>query len=52
MNAIPRPEGEQLDAPAVSFTLDGREVTGLESETILEIADRQFRLLQAISNGL
>ena len=39
MNAIPRPD-EQFDAPSVSFTLDGREVTGLESETILEIADR------------
>src|ERR1700719_3663441 len=39
MNAILRPD-EQLDAPSVSFTLDGREVTGLESETILEIADR------------
>src|SRR5579863_9520087 len=40
MNAIPRPESEQFDAPSVTFMLDGREVTGLESETILEIADR------------
>jgi formate dehydrogenase major subunit len=40
MNAIPRPESEQFDAPSVTFVLDGREVTGLESETILEIADR------------
>ncbi|MGA8708979.1 MAG: formate dehydrogenase subunit alpha [Steroidobacteraceae bacterium] len=40
MNAIPRPETEELDASSVTFVLDGREVTGLESETILEIADR------------
>src|SRR5665213_2324940 len=41
MNAIARTERAQFDAPAVTFLLDGREVTGRSTETLLEIADRE-----------
>ena len=40
MNAITRKESAALDAPLVSFTLNGREVTGRASENILEVARR------------
>jgi formate dehydrogenase major subunit len=41
MNAITRQELAQLDAPLVSFSLNGREVTGRANESLLQIADRE-----------
>jgi formate dehydrogenase major subunit len=41
MNAITRAERAHLEAPTVSFTLNGREVVGRSTETILQIADRE-----------
>ena len=41
MNAVTRAERAQLDAPTVAFTLNGREVVGRASESILQIADRE-----------
>jgi formate dehydrogenase major subunit len=41
MNAITRNELAQIDVPTVTFELNGREVTGRASETIIEIADRE-----------
>jgi formate dehydrogenase major subunit len=41
MNAITRAERAQFEAPTIAFTLNGREVTGLSTETIIEIADRE-----------
>ena len=41
MNAVTRKERAELDAPLVSFTLDGREVTGRADENLLEIARRE-----------
>jgi formate dehydrogenase major subunit len=41
MNAITRNELAQLDAPLVSFTLNGREVSARASDTLIEIADRE-----------
>jgi formate dehydrogenase major subunit len=41
MNAITRSEFAQIDVPTVTFELNGREVTGRASETIIEIADRE-----------
>jgi formate dehydrogenase major subunit len=41
MNAVTRHELAQLEAPLVSFKLDGREVTGRADETIIQIADRE-----------
>ncbi len=41
MNAITRIERAQFEAPTVTFTLNGRPVTGLATDTILEIADRE-----------
>src|ERR1700729_4297219 len=41
MNAITRTERAQFDAPTVTFMLNGREVTGPSTDTILEIADRE-----------
>ncbi|MGJ9416438.1 formate dehydrogenase subunit alpha [Massilia sp. CMS3.1] len=41
MNAITRNEMAQVNAPTVSFELNGRTVTGLANETIIEIADRE-----------
>ena len=38
MNAITRKEAAALDAPAVTFQLNGREVTGRANQTIIEIA--------------
>jgi formate dehydrogenase major subunit len=41
MNAITRQELAQLDAPVVSFSLNGKQVSGRATETILEIAKRE-----------
>ncbi len=41
MNAVTRHELAQLEAPLVSFKLDGREVSGRADETIIQIADRE-----------
>ncbi|MDQ2917803.1 MAG: molybdopterin-dependent oxidoreductase, partial [Pseudomonadota bacterium] len=41
MNAITRNEAAQLDGPLVTFELNGREVTGSASETLLQIAKRE-----------
>ena len=41
MNAITRAERALSDAPAVTFLLDGREVTASSAATLIEIADRE-----------
>ena len=41
MNAITRKELAQVDAVAVSFKLNGRDVVGRASETIIQIAERE-----------
>src|SRR5512140_3821683 len=41
MNAVTRHELAQLEAPTVTFKLDGREVTARADETILQVADRE-----------
>ncbi len=41
MNAITRNDRAALAGPAVSFQLNGREVTGLAHETLIEIAQRE-----------
>ena len=41
MNAVTRHELAQLEAPVVSFKLDGRELTARADETIIEVADRE-----------
>jgi formate dehydrogenase major subunit len=41
MNAVTRHELAQLEAPLVSFKLDGRDVTAHANETILQVADRE-----------
>jgi formate dehydrogenase major subunit len=41
MNAITRDEAASLDAPAVTFELNGRQVTGKANETLIQIADRE-----------
>ncbi|MDD2917872.1 formate dehydrogenase subunit alpha [Rhodoferax sp.] len=41
MNAITRRELAQLDAPLVTFSLNGREVTGQASESLLQVAERE-----------
>src|SRR6202453_471225 len=41
MNAIPRPQREPVEVPTVTFLLDGREMTALPGETLIEIADRE-----------
>lgn len=40
MNAITRLEAAQLDAPLVTFELNGKEVSGRSSETLIQIAKR------------
>jgi len=40
MSAIPRTDSELFDVPTVKFVLNGREVTALSTDTLLEIADR------------
>ena len=39
MNAVTRAELAQVDAPTVTFKLDGREVTAAANRTLIEIAD-------------
>ncbi|WP_293603578.1 formate dehydrogenase subunit alpha [Polaromonas sp. UBA4122] len=41
MNAITRREIAQLDAPLVTFNLNGRDVTGRANETLLQVAKRE-----------
>ncbi len=41
MNAMIKPEPEQADAPLVTFNLNGREVVGKSTETLLTIAQRE-----------
>ncbi len=41
MNDITRAERVQAEAPMVTFTLNGRQITGLATDTILEIADKE-----------
>ncbi len=41
MNAVTRKEAAALDAPTVSFELNGRAVSGRADETIIEIARRE-----------
>jgi formate dehydrogenase major subunit len=41
MNAITRKEMAQLDVPTVTFELNGREVTGRATDTLLTIAKRE-----------
>jgi len=41
MNAITKNEAAHLEAPLVTFQLNGRDVSGRTSETIIEIADRE-----------
>jgi formate dehydrogenase major subunit len=41
MNAVTRKEAAALDAPVVSFKLNGREVQGRASENLIEIAKRE-----------
>ena len=41
MNAITRNEAAALDAPLVSFSLNGRDVTGRSTETLLQVAKRE-----------
>src|ERR1700688_1308494 len=41
MNAITRTERAQSDAPTVTFSLDGREITASSTDTLIEIADRE-----------
>ena len=41
MNAVTREMRAQTDAATVTFVLDGREVTALATDTLIEIADRE-----------
>ena len=41
MNAITRDETAALDAPLVTFELNGRQVTGKANETLIKVADRE-----------
>jgi formate dehydrogenase major subunit len=41
MNAVTRKEAAALDAPMVSFKLNGRDVSGRASENLIEIAKRE-----------
>ena len=41
MNAITRTELAQLEAPVVTFKLNGREVNGKTTETLIQIAERE-----------
>ena len=41
MNAITKAEAMHLDAPLIQFELNGREVSGRASETLIEIAQRE-----------
>jgi formate dehydrogenase major subunit len=41
MNAITRNELARLDTPVVTFRLNGRDVTGKATETLIQIAERE-----------
>ena len=41
MNAITKNEAARLDAPLINFLLNGRDVAGRATETIIEIAKRE-----------
>ena len=41
MNAITRTERALFDAPTVTFLLDGREITASNTDSLIEIADRE-----------
>ena len=41
MNAITKTEAMRLEAPLVEFQLNGRDVQGRASETLIEIAKRE-----------
>jgi formate dehydrogenase major subunit len=41
MNAVTRQEQTALDVPLVSFSLNGREVTGRATDSVLQIAKRE-----------
>jgi formate dehydrogenase major subunit len=41
MNAVTRQEALQLDAPTVTFKLNGRDVSCRADESIIEVADRE-----------
>ena len=41
MNAITRQELCMPDAPLVTFSLNGREVTSRANETLLQVAERE-----------
>ena len=41
MNAISKHEAAQLEAPLLSFRLNGRDVSARSNETLIEIADRE-----------
>ena len=41
MNAVTRAERAMLDAPVVSFKLNGRDVQAKANETIIQVADRE-----------
>ena len=41
MNAITRSEIAQLDAPVVSFSINGRAVQGRVTETLIQVAQRE-----------
>jgi len=41
MNAITRAERAQFDAPKVTFSLNGRQITALSTDTLIEIADQE-----------
>ena len=41
MNARVREQAAAPDAPAIRFTLDGREVQARSGELLIEVADRE-----------
>ena len=41
MSTISRELSPETEAPTVTFVLDGREMTALPGETLIEIADRE-----------
>jgi len=41
MNAVTRAEMAQIEAPTVSFSLNGRQVEARANETVIQVADRE-----------
>ena len=41
MNAITKNEAAYLEPPLITFELNGRDVTGRSTETLIEIANRE-----------